>query len=150
MVWEALVHGCTHSLELLRYGDRSSTIHAALEPIKVLMEWPVTPVPMAISLVLCPAVLSGNHDLYMCRTHAFETPATFHIVEKSHLTVQWFIQANQKTSSWPLLINIDVTLSIECGAFKTRASAIIFKRSFGVKAFAKALCLLNHCGSVAS
>ena len=43
----------------------------------------------------------------------FALRCAFHIVanviEQCNLTVQWFIQANQKTSPLPLLINIDVT-----------------------------------------
>ena len=50
--------------------------------------------------------------MVLFRARAFENPATFHKVAKSHWTVQWFIQANQKTSPSPLLINIAVTLSI--------------------------------------
>ena len=57
-----------------------------------------------------PGGVGAHHGLF--RARAFETHAIFHIVAKSYLTVQWFIQANQKTSSSPLLINIDVTLSI--------------------------------------
>ena len=57
-----------------------------------------------------PGGVRAHHGLF--RTRAFETPATFHKIAKSHWTVQWFIQANQKTSPSPLLINIDVTLSI--------------------------------------
>ena len=54
----------------------------------------------------------AHHGLFKAR--AFETPATFHIVAKSHWTVQWCIQANQKTNRCPshLLINTDVTPSI--------------------------------------
>ena len=52
----------------------------------------------------------AHHGLF--RTRAFETPATFHKVAKSHWTEQWFIQVNQKTSPSPLFINIAVTPSI--------------------------------------
>ena len=38
-----------------------------------------------------PGGVHGHHGLL--RVCAFETPATFHIVAKSHWTVQWFIQA---------------------------------------------------------
>ena len=58
-----------------------------------------------------PRGVRAHHGLF--RARAFETPATFHIVAKSHWIVQRFIQANQKTSPLPLLINIDVTSSIQ-------------------------------------
>ena len=35
-----------------------------------------------------------------------------HIIAKSHWTLQWFIQATQKTGPSPLLANIDITPSI--------------------------------------
>ena len=37
----------------------------------------------------------------------------FHVVARSNWTVQWFIQANQKTSPSPLLVNTDVTPSTD-------------------------------------
>ena len=43
---------------------------------------------------------------------AFESPETFPRVTRNHWTVQWFIQADQKTSLLLLLINVHVTLSI--------------------------------------
>ena len=57
-----------------------------------------------------PGSVRAHHGLF--RARAFETPATFHEVAKSYWIVQWFIQANQKTSPSPLLINIAVTPSI--------------------------------------
>ena len=67
---------------------------------------------MTISIIL-PGGMRAHYD--WLRARAFKTPATFHILAKSHWTVQWFFQANQhdhKTSSSPLFINIDVTISI--------------------------------------
>ena len=63
------------------------------------------------------------------RAHAFETPATCNIhvaVTKSHWTVQWFIQENQKTSASPLLINTDVTPSIKCNILKQQKKTSFF------------------------
>ena len=57
-----------------------------------------------------PGGVGAHHGVFRARD--FETPATFYVVAKSHWTVQWFIQASQKTSPLPLLINIDVTPSI--------------------------------------
>ena len=57
-----------------------------------------------------PGGVRAHHGLF--RARAFETPATFHIVEKSLWTVQWVIQTNKKTNTSPLLINIAATLSI--------------------------------------
>ena len=63
------------------------------------------------------------------RAHAFETPATCNIhvaVTKSYCTVHWFIQANQKTSAKPLLVNIDVTPSIKCNILKQQKNTSFF------------------------
>ena len=57
-----------------------------------------------------PGDVRAHHGLF--RARAFETPTTFHIVAERHWTELWFIQAIQKTSPSPLLINIDVTPSI--------------------------------------
>ena len=42
-----------------------------------------------------PGSVCAHHDLF--RVCAYETPVIFHKVAKSQWTVQWFIQANQKT-----------------------------------------------------
>ena len=56
-----------------------------------------------------PGCLRAHHGLFTAR--AFESPASFHILvlAKSHWTVQWFIQSNQKKRLSPLLICINVT-----------------------------------------
>ena len=57
----------------------------------------VTSMPLAV-VTYCslPGDVRPHHGLF--RTFAFETPAIFHIVAKSHWTVQWFIHANQMIS----------------------------------------------------
>ena len=46
---------------------------------------------MAITIVTLPGDVRAHHGLL--RPSAFETPITFHLVGKTHWTVQWFIQA---------------------------------------------------------
>ena len=92
------------------------------EWVFLLMGWLVTSMPGGvrthlgiISIVLCLVVFV--HIMVCSGSVLLKLPAIFHIVAKSHWTVQWFIQANQKTSPSPLLISIDVviTLSILLG-----------------------------------
>ena len=49
--------------------------------------------------------MRADHGLLKAR--AFETPATVHIVARSHRIQQRYIQANQKDRALALLINID-------------------------------------------
>ena len=82
------------------------------------MGWQVTAMPGVVRThhgkcnfqCSLPGGVLMHHGLF--RACAFETPATFHIVAKSHWAVQWFIQPSQKTIPSPLLTNIDVTPSI--------------------------------------
>ena len=83
--------------------------------LKESMRWPVTSMPGGVRTYhgnfYCslPGVVCAQHGLY--RARAFKIPATFDVVPKSHWIVQWFIQANQKTSPSSLLINNDATRS---------------------------------------
>ena len=70
---------------------------------------PVTSMPICMHTHHCNFYCSLTGDVHalhgLFRARAFENPPTFHVVAKCHWTVQWFIQANKKTSSSPLLIN---------------------------------------------